>query len=55
MLRTFNCGIGMVLLVQEGTADAITQQLAEAGETAYRLGRVVEQGQAEQRVNFLRS
>jgi phosphoribosylformylglycinamidine cyclo-ligase len=55
MLRTFNCGIGMVLLVQEGTADVITQQLAETGETVYRLGRVVEQGQAEQRVNFLRS
>ncbi|MHA6346475.1 phosphoribosylformylglycinamidine cyclo-ligase [Roseivivax sp. CAU 1761] len=40
MLKTFNCGIGMVLVVAEDRAEALAALLAEAGETVTRLGRV---------------
>lgn len=42
MLRTFNCGIGMALVVSPAAADAATEALARAGETVLRLGEVVE-------------
>lgn len=41
LLKTFNCGIGMMLVVDADRADAITALLAEAGETVSRLGRIV--------------
>jgi phosphoribosylformylglycinamidine cyclo-ligase len=40
MHRTFNCGIGMVLVVAEADADAALRFLAAQGETAYRLGEI---------------
>ena len=46
MLRTFNCGIGMVLLVAEDTADEVCSALQEIDETVYRIGRVVEDSDA---------
>ena len=55
MLRTFNCGIGMVILVAEDPADKICQALAESGESVYRLGRVIEQSNSTSRVNYLGS
>lgn len=42
LLKTFNCGIGMILVVAEDRADALAALLAEAGETVTTLGRVVE-------------
>ncbi len=42
LLKTFNCGIGMILVVAADRADALTTLLAEAGETVIPLGRVVE-------------
>jgi phosphoribosylformylglycinamidine cyclo-ligase len=42
MLRTFNCGIGMVLVVVADYADDVTRFLAEKGETVYRLGELIE-------------
>jgi phosphoribosylformylglycinamidine cyclo-ligase len=41
MLRTFNCGIGMVVVADPGRADATEAVLREAGETVHRLGRLV--------------
>jgi phosphoribosylformylglycinamidine cyclo-ligase len=40
--RTFNCGIGMVLVAEPARADALTVLLAEAGEDARPLGRVTD-------------
>ena len=51
MLRTFNCGIGMVVAVAAGNADQATTLLESAGETVYRIGRVTT-GDGAPRVNF---
>ena len=42
MLATFNCGIGMVLVVVADYADDVMRFLSEKGETVYRLGELVE-------------
>ncbi len=42
LLKTFNCGIGMILVVAADRAEALTTLMAEAGETVIPLGRVVE-------------
>ena len=55
MLRTFNCGIGMVLLVAESEADIICQALAAEGEAVHRLGKVGEHVGDGSRVNYIRS
>src|SRR6056297_2983676 len=41
MLKTFNCGIGMILVVEAGRADALTGLLENVGERVTRLGHVV--------------
>jgi len=41
MLRTFNCGIGMVAVVGSDKADALTSVLRREGEQVVRLGEVV--------------
>ncbi|MCK2125230.1 phosphoribosylformylglycinamidine cyclo-ligase [Thauera aromatica] len=40
MLRVFNCGIGMVVVVSAKDADAAAATLTAAGETVYRIGRI---------------
>jgi phosphoribosylformylglycinamidine cyclo-ligase len=40
MARTFNCGIGMALVVPEDRASAVTRDLEEAGETVFAIGRI---------------
>jgi phosphoribosylformylglycinamidine cyclo-ligase len=42
LLKTFNCGIGMILVVAEDRADTLTALLQAEGETVTRLGRIVE-------------
>lgn len=42
MLKTFNCGVGMVLVVAESAADQIQAHLASEGEAVLDLGKVVE-------------
>ena len=42
LARTFNCGIGMVLMVAQEHAEAVTQRLQDAGETVFTIGEVVE-------------
>ena len=41
MLRTFNCGVGMVVCVAAEQVDAALACLRAAGETAWRLGEIV--------------
>ena len=41
MLRTFNCGIGMVAVLDRGKADAAVESFAKHGEKVVRLGEVV--------------
>ncbi len=41
MLRTFNCGVGMIAVVPEEKADAVAAVLAREGESVFRLGRMV--------------
>lgn len=43
MHRVFNCGIGMVLVVDAGQADAIAATLREQGETVNKIGEIVPQ------------
>ncbi|MEO0036324.1 MAG: hypothetical protein RLZZ501_2347 [Pseudomonadota bacterium] len=40
MARTFNCGIGMALVVAPDQVEAATRILAEQGETVLRIGRI---------------
>ncbi len=42
LLKTFNCGIGMMLVVDAARADAITALLADMGETVTRIGQITE-------------
>lgn len=44
MLRTFNMGIGLIMLVPQDQSDKLVQEFADLGEDAYLIGRV-EQGQ----------
>ncbi len=39
--RTFNCGIGMAVIVEPARVGEVTAALREAGETVHRIGRVV--------------
>src|SRR6476469_10140833 len=40
MLRTFNCGVGMVIVVARTKADAVEARLREEGERPWHLGRL---------------
>ena len=42
MFRTFNCGVGMILIVDENSVDEISAYLNESYEEFYKIGRVVE-------------
>ena len=42
MLRTFNCGVGMILAVDANLADQVVEKLNTLGETAWVIGDVVE-------------
>jgi phosphoribosylformylglycinamidine cyclo-ligase len=41
MLRTFNCGVGMIVVVEASKADAVSATLTHAGESVTRLGEVI--------------
>ena len=41
MLRTFNCGVGMIVVASPKDADAVAHAFTRAGETAVTLGKMV--------------
>jgi len=41
MCRTFNLGIGLIAIVDEGILDDVMQQLTALGETPYHLGEII--------------
>ena len=43
MLKTFNCGIGMILVVSANEAEALEALLTEQGESVFRIGTVTDQ------------
>ncbi|MFY7981930.1 MAG: phosphoribosylformylglycinamidine cyclo-ligase [Limnohabitans sp.] len=48
MNRTFNNGIGMVVVVDAGSAQACAQTLREAGEQVFTIGHIAKQGEGAQ-------
>ncbi|HEX4174169.1 MAG TPA: AIR synthase-related protein, partial [Acetobacteraceae bacterium] len=40
MLRVFNCGVGMALVVADADADIATELLRDQGESVARIGRI---------------
>jgi phosphoribosylformylglycinamidine cyclo-ligase len=42
MLRVFNCGVGMAVVVSADQADAVMTYLGETGETVWRIGEITE-------------
>jgi phosphoribosylformylglycinamidine cyclo-ligase len=51
LLRTFNCGIGMVAIVEPDAVEKVTGILVEGGETVVVLGKVIP-GEGDQRVVY---
>ncbi len=52
MLRTFNCGIGMIVVVDPASADAVSAVLTRQGETVVRLGELVDAAEGAPRVIY---
>jgi phosphoribosylformylglycinamidine cyclo-ligase len=48
--RVFNCGIGMVVVVRDADAVKALRLLKAAGETAWRIGRIVRRGRNDPQV-----
>jgi phosphoribosylformylglycinamidine cyclo-ligase len=44
MLRTFNCGVGMIVIAARAAADELGSALSGAGETPVRIGQVYDAG-----------
>jgi phosphoribosylformylglycinamidine cyclo-ligase len=53
LLRTFNCGIGMALIVSAEDAPAATTLLEGAGETVFSIGKIVSRADGEAAVRVL--
>jgi len=47
MYRVFNCGIGMVVVVDRAHSAAVASTLRSQGETVYELGQIAESGHGE--------
>ncbi|MCK5546772.1 MAG: phosphoribosylformylglycinamidine cyclo-ligase, partial [Rhodospirillaceae bacterium] len=47
MARTFNCGIGMVLIVSADKADEIKSVLEKEGETVFTVGHIIKRNNGD--------
>ncbi len=53
MFRVFNCGIGMVMVVEAPQADEIVSRLNAMGEKAFVLGEIAERQEHEEAIQFV--
>ena len=51
LLRTFNCGIGMIAIVKPDAVEAVTEMFTDSGESVALLGEVIPAA-GEQRVVY---
>lgn len=47
MLRTFNCGVGMIVVADAGKSDAVIERLRQAGESPVRIGEAIAHAEGE--------
>ncbi|MDO9000191.1 MAG: AIR synthase-related protein, partial [Bacteroidota bacterium] len=52
MLRTFNCGIGMCVVVAASDAAAAMAQLQASGETVWQIGEIVARPEGAEQVIY---
>jgi phosphoribosylformylglycinamidine cyclo-ligase len=52
MVRTFNCGIGMIVVTSPDKAEAVQKALTNSGERVYRIGQVVPRMESDRAVLF---
>lgn len=52
MLRTFNCGIGMVAVVEPENVDGVLRSLANSGEQGFRIGSILPSEGREAKVTW---
>ena len=52
MARTFNCGIGMILIVEPRRLEQAHRILTESGELVYRIGTVTSRSAGNPRVTI---
>jgi phosphoribosylformylglycinamidine cyclo-ligase len=50
MYRTFNCGVGMIVVTAPEHADEAVRRLGAAGEQAFRIGGVVADAEGKVRI-----
>ena len=53
MMRTFNNGIGLILVIHEKWTDKIMTALSDKNEKAYMIGQIVERQNTELRINWV--
>ncbi|WP_111978508.1 phosphoribosylformylglycinamidine cyclo-ligase [Algibacillus agarilyticus] len=53
MLRTFNCGVGLVIVVDQDKADQAIEILNQAGENAWLVGSIATAAEGEQQVEMV--
>ncbi|MFO7460598.1 MAG: phosphoribosylformylglycinamidine cyclo-ligase [Desulfatiglandales bacterium] len=52
MMRTFNCGLGVVMIVNGEDTDEVLSRLSAMGETAYHVGEVASRDDDEEPIRF---
>ena len=54
MMRTFNNGLGLIMIVPDESAQEVMERLNAMDEKAFVIGRVIERDASKPRVNWVR-